>query len=74
MKALRYTTNINCNNCIARVTPYLDALPSIVHWEVDTTHPEKILTVYGDEVRDESVQQKVREAGYRITPLPEGSN
>lgn len=71
MKTLRFTTNINCNNCIARVTPHLDALPAIAHWEVDTKHPDKILTVYGDGVSAEAVEEKVKEAGYRITPLRE---
>jgi copper chaperone CopZ len=66
MKSFEFATNINCNNCIAKVTPYLDSVRGIVHWEVDTKDPRRILTVYGDEVRVEEVKAKVKEAGYTI--------
>jgi len=69
MKTLQFRTNINCSNCIARVTPYLNAVPTIVHWEVDTKNPDKILTVYGEGVTAEAVEGKVQEAGYRAQPL-----
>jgi len=69
MKSLEFTTTINCNNCIAKVTPYLNAVPGIVHWEVDTKNPSKVLTVYGDEVKPEEVKAKVREAGYTINEV-----
>lgn len=66
MKSLEFKTTINCNNCIAKVTPYLDSVKGIVHWEVDIKNPEKILTVYGDDVVSEDVKAKVKEAGYTI--------
>lgn len=66
MKSLEFTTTINCNNCVAKVTPYLNSVRGIVHWEVDTKDPSKILTVYGDEVAAEEVKAKVKEAGYSI--------
>ena len=66
MKSLEFKTTINCNNCIAKVTPYLDSVKGIVHWEVDIKNPAKILTVYGDDVVSEDVKAKVKEAGYTI--------
>jgi len=63
---MEFKTTINCNNCIAKVTPYLDSVKGIVHWEVDIKNPAKILTVYGDDVRSEEVKAKVKEAGYSI--------
>jgi copper chaperone len=66
MKSLEFKTTINCNNCIAKVTPYLDSVKGIVHWEVDIKNPAKILTVYGDDVASEDVKAKVKEAGYSI--------
>ena len=66
MKSLEFKTTINCNNCIAKVTPYLDSVQGIVHWEVDINNPAKILTVYGDDVAPEDVKAKVKEAGYSI--------
>ena len=69
MKSLEFTTTINCNNCIAKVTPYLNRVPGIIHWEVDIKNPSKVLTVYGDDVKAEQVKAQVREAGYTINDL-----
>ena len=55
----QFKTNINCGNCIRSVTPALNALPEIEHWEVDTDNPDKILTV---ELDDEENPKKVIEA------------
>ena len=74
MKAQQFHTNINCNNCVAKVTPHLDAVAGIVHWEGDTNNPQKILTVYGDNVTAETVEGKVKEAGYRAERLPAPNN
>ena len=63
---MEFKTTINCNNCIAKVTPYLDSVKGIVHWEVDIKNPAKILTVYGDDVRSEEVKAKIKEAGYSV--------
>ena len=48
METLKFKTNINCGNCIATVTPALDGLKNIQHWEVDTANPNKILTIKAD--------------------------
>ncbi|WPU96429.1 heavy metal-associated domain-containing protein [Mucilaginibacter sabulilitoris] len=48
METLKFKTNINCGGCIATVTPALDGLKDIQHWEVDTANPDKILTVKAD--------------------------
>lgn len=69
MKSLEFATTINCNTCIAKVTPFLNSVPGIVHWEVDIKNPSKILTVYGDDVEADQVKAKVREAGYTINEV-----
>ncbi|GAC1314028.1 MAG: hypothetical protein NVSMB24_38120 [Mucilaginibacter sp.] len=48
METLKFKTNINCGGCIANVTPALNELKDIQHWEVDTTDPNKVLTVKAD--------------------------
>jgi copper chaperone len=68
MITLRFKTNINCGGCIAKVTPFLNAEKSILKWEVDTKHPDKILTVEGENLKQENIISKVREAGYKISP------
>jgi copper chaperone len=64
METLKFKTNIKCSGCIATVSPYLDDLTGIENWEVDTVHPDKILTVASENVSSEKVISKLKEAGY----------
>ena len=43
----QFKTNINCGMCVRSVTNFLNEVPGIERWEVDTNSPEKILTVEG---------------------------
>jgi len=70
---LTFKTNINCSNCVAKVTPFLDAETSISKWEVDTVNPEKILTIKGDGITSEKIIQIVKQAGYKIEPTSSGN-
>ncbi|RCH54377.1 hypothetical protein DJ568_13915 [Mucilaginibacter hurinus] len=45
METLKFKTTIKCGGCIAAVTPVLDNLEGVDKWEVDTTTPEKVLTI-----------------------------
>ena len=66
---VKYKTNINCNGCIAAVTPSLNGSDAIEKWEVDITNPEKILTVELKDNNPEVVKELVQKAGYRIEEL-----
>ena len=66
MKTLKFKTNINCSNCVATAKPFLDSLPNVTQWEVDTANPEKILTVKGEAVAASEVIAKVQQAGFKI--------
>lgn len=48
METLKFKTTIKCGGCIAAVTPVLDGLKGVNKWEVDTTIPEKVLTIETD--------------------------
>jgi copper chaperone len=65
----QFKTNIMCNNCIAKVTPYLNANNDIKHWEVDITNPNKILTIETDNLTGEIVREIVKNAGYSAENL-----
>ena len=65
---LQFKTNINCDGCIAKVTPFLNEIDEITNWEVDTTNKDKILKVQ-TEASKESIIQKVQEAGFKIESL-----
>jgi copper chaperone len=66
METLKFKTNINCGGCIATVTPVLNGLKDIQHWEVDTTNPNKILTVNADDsLTAVQIIDALKEKGYK---------
>lgn len=65
MQALRFRTNLNCGSCVAAVTPLLDDEGSIRRWHVDTQSPEKTLTVEGEGISPDRVEDLVAQAGFR---------
>jgi len=70
METLKFKTNIKCSGCIATVTPFLDELPQISKWEVDTNNPEKILTVEANDQLDaDTIVNTLQKAGYIATEL-----
>ncbi|TGE03489.1 heavy-metal-associated domain-containing protein [Hymenobacter fodinae] len=66
MKTLQFKTNINCGGCIKAVTPTLNQEAGAGNWQVDTTSPDKILTVTSDQLTAEQVVQAVEKAGFNI--------
>lgn len=62
---LQFKTNINCSNCVRSVSGFLKEVGGIVHWEVDTGNPDKILTIEGTALAD-AVIAAVEEAGFDI--------
>jgi copper chaperone len=63
MKELKFKTNINCGSCIAKVTPALNESVGEGAWDVNTNHPDKILTVKGTE--EKKVLNAVIKSGFR---------
>jgi len=68
MTTQRFKTTINCANCLRAVTPALNAEPAIASWQVDTTTPDKVLTV-ATTLTPAQVQALVEEAGFSAAPL-----
>ena len=66
IKTLKFKTNINCNNCIRSVTPFLNKVDSIEEWKVDIDNPNKILTVEFEDGSESDVVEAVKKAGFEI--------
>jgi copper chaperone len=64
----QFKTNIKCGGCIEKVTPALEKLQDI-NWEVDTTIPEKILTVQTEKISENQVIEAVQQAGFKIEKI-----
>lgn len=65
MSAVKFKTNINCDACLAKVTPVLDANEEIENWEVDLKDPDRILTVNAGELDEEELVHSLKKVGYR---------
>ncbi|AMM50720.1 hypothetical protein TH61_05365 [Rufibacter sp. DG15C] len=69
MENLKFKTNIKCGGCVAAVTPFLDKETSVEKWQVDTQHPDKILTVEGNAINRTGVIEAIEQAGFKIEQL-----
>jgi len=70
METLKFKTNINCGGCVASVTPTLNGLKNIQHWEVDTANPSKILTVKADDALTAvEVMDALNQRGYKAEKI-----
>lgn len=64
-----FKTTINCGNCVKAVTGFLSDVPGIEKWEVNTEHPDKILSVSGAGFEASAVVEAVEDAGFDIRPI-----
>lgn len=71
MRIKKFKTNLSCNHCIEKVTPYLNSLSWIKHWEVDLKSSHRPLTIVGDEIKTEEVIKVLNEAGYNAELIEE---
>lgn len=66
MNVTKYKTNLNCQSCVSKVKPHLDGDKRIHHWSVDTSDPDKVLSIAGDNVSAQAVKALVEKAGFRV--------
>ena len=65
MRTLKFKTNVNCEGCIAKITPHLNRLQGIDRWSVDTVTPMKILTVETADIAPDAIIEALKDAGYK---------
>lgn len=64
MSTIKFKTNINCSNCLAKVTPFLDKKLGKESWSVDIENPDKILIVETSEITPEEIVKTVKGIGF----------
>lgn len=69
MNTLRFKSNINCGSCVAAVSPALDSEKSVLKWEVDLTHDDRILTVETDKLTSEDVKVLLDSTGFKVEAI-----
>lgn len=65
MEKLKFKTNINCMGCVAKFTPHIENAEGVAAWAVDTTTPDKVLTIEGTLTESEAVAL-VKKAGFVV--------
>lgn len=68
MSTLKFKTNIQCENCLSTVKPYLENEAAIEQWEVDLQSQDKILTVNGQDISSQKIRDILQEAGFQGEP------
>lgn len=63
-KTLRFKTNLMCNGCKTRITPFLDEKKEIESWELDLESADKVLTVNVAGLQAQEVIDILGKVGY----------
>ena len=66
---MKFKTNIMCGSCIEKVTPQLNKVIGENNWKVDTTNPQKILSVTNENLNSKEVINAVQAAGYKAEAI-----
>ncbi|MHA4895091.1 heavy-metal-associated domain-containing protein [Pedobacter sp. PWIIR3] len=70
MHTFKFKTNIKCDACIAKVTPYLDGLGSIDNWKVDLQNPDRVLSIETEEaLNPKEVIMLLDQVGYHAEKI-----
>jgi len=68
-ETLKFKTNVNCNHCIEKITPYLNENDKIKEWNVDLNDPDRILTVTGENITSDYIKNALLKAGYKAEEI-----
>lgn len=69
MNKLSFNTNIQCGNCLSKVSPKLNELTGIHSWNVDLQDPNRTLTVETETLEAEDIRRAVLKAGFIATTV-----
>ena len=69
MKTIQFKTNINCSNCLAKVTPFLDRKEGIQSWRGDIDNPNKILTVETELLDAGDIVKTIKRTGFEAEEI-----
>ncbi|MDQ4138945.1 MAG: copper chaperone [Bacteroidota bacterium] len=69
MEILKFKTNVASEEEVNKVAPLLDKLEAISKWRIDTETEENILSISGDNVNPQQVENALAEAGFKAEVL-----
>lgn len=65
MKTLQFTTTLKCSGCVDRIKSDFDNDKNIESWDVHLQTNPKILTVKGENITAEEVENLLAQSGYK---------
>ena len=68
-KEFQFKTTLNCGGCVSKVKSDLDDCAEISHWNVDTDHPDKILTVNSKGITEDEIIAIIKSKGFKAEPI-----
>ena len=69
MKKLSFKTNIQCGNCLSKVSPKLNEQADIHSWSLNLQDPNRTLTVETETLDAEDIRKAVLKAGFIATAI-----
>ncbi|GAB3833893.1 copper chaperone [Pontibacter rugosus] len=65
MEVIKFKTNVENEEAISRVAPFLDNEESISRWHIDTESRDKLMSVSGTDLNPQQIENVVKQAGFK---------
>lgn len=65
IEILKFKTNVKCDACVAKITPYLNRVEGLEEWEVNLNDPERTLTTKLTNGDEDQIKTALSDAGYK---------
>ena len=69
MEILKFKTNLEKQENVAAVAAFLDREANISNWQVDTDSEDKILSIAGENIDPQKIENGLKEAGFNAAIL-----
>jgi copper chaperone len=69
MEILKFKTNLEKQENVAAVSSFLDKESNITNWQVDTDSEDKILSISGENIDPQTIENGLNEVGYKAEVL-----
>ena len=74
MEALTLKTDLHCNSCVNKVEPILLSNSDIEDYSIDLEHPDKIISIRGNDLNSQDLISKFHDAGYHAEVTSSSTN
>ncbi|MFD2247736.1 copper chaperone [Pontibacter ruber] len=65
MEIIKFKTNVENEEALSRIAPFLDKEESISRWHIDTESNDKLLSVSGTDLDPQRIENVVQQAGFK---------